>query len=203
MNNRQNRIFGIIALLLVVAHVAVIVLSWLITAAFPQADMRSLLSAEGIRWLCGHIVENLAQPLLVWLILAAITWGTVSRSRIISALRRLRRLDYRQRFALRLVAAEAIISVVVLLLLTAVPHAILLGVTGHIYPSSFTEGLVPIICFVLTLFAATYGFMSGTLHGVAGVFGALTAGVVQWRFVWPLYLLVVQLWFSLKFVLML
>ena len=45
--------------------------------------------------------------------------------------------------------------------------------------------------------------MSGTLRGVADVFSALTVGVVQWRFVWPLYVLAVQLWFSMKFVLML
>ena len=60
-----------------------------------------------------------------------------------------------------------------------------------------------IVCFALTLLAITYGLMSGTLRGVADVFSALTVGVVQWRFVWPLYVLAVQLWFSMKFVLML
>jgi aminobenzoyl-glutamate transport protein len=203
MSNRTNRIFGTIALLLVVAQALAIIGSWLITAAMPQLSLRSLLSAEGIRWFCGHIDDNLAQPLLVWLILAAITWGVVDRSRIISALRNLRRLDYRQRFALRLVAAEAVAAAVMLFLLTSVPHAILLGVTGHLFPSSFSQGFVFIVCFCLTLFAVTYGTMSGTLRGMGGVFNALTAGIIQWRFVWPLYILSVQLWFSLKFILLL
>ncbi|MCI6073926.1 MAG: AbgT family transporter [Bacteroidales bacterium] len=203
MKERQNRLFGILALLLAVAQVVAVIGSWLVAAAMPQAAMRSLLSAEGIRWFCGHIDDNLAQPLLVWLILAAMAWGVVGRSRLVGALRDVRRLDYRRRFALRLVGAEAVAVVVALLLLTAIPHAVLLGVTGRICPSSFSQGFVAIVCFALTLLAITYGLMSGTLRGVADVFSALTVGVVQWRFVWPLYVLAVQLWFSMKFVLML
>lgn len=203
MRNRNNKIYGVIALLLVAAQLLAVIGSWLITAAMPHLSLRSLLSAEGIRWFCGHIDDNLAQPLLVWLILGAITWGTVDRSRVVGALRNLKQLDYRQRFALRLVAAEAVGVAVVLLLLTAVPHAILLGVTGHLFPSSFSQGFIPTVCFCLTLFAVTYGMMSGTLRGTGGVFNALTEGFVQWRFVWPLYILSVQLWFSLKFILLL
>ena len=178
MRNRNNKIYGVIALLLVAAQLLAVIGSWLVAAAMPQAAMRSL-------------------------ILGAIAWGTVDRSRVVGALRNLKQLDYRQRFALRLVAAEAVGVAVVLLLLTAVPHAILLGVTGHLFPSSFSQGFIPTVCFCLTLFAVTYGMMSGTLRGTGGVFNALTAGFVQWRFVWPLYILSVQLWFSLKFILLL
>ena len=45
MRNRNNKIYGVIALLLVAAQLLAVIGSWLVAAAMPQAAMRSLLSA--------------------------------------------------------------------------------------------------------------------------------------------------------------
>ena len=62
---------AMVALSLALAEVMLILVSWLLTAAVPEASMRSLLSSEGIRWFFGHFSDNLATPVLVWLLLVS------------------------------------------------------------------------------------------------------------------------------------
>ena len=76
-----------IALVLCVLWVVLVLLSWVLTAVMPNMAMRSLLSAEGIRWFFGHFAQLLATPLLVWLVLALIAYGTLRASGL-PALRR-------------------------------------------------------------------------------------------------------------------
>ena len=131
-----------LASILTLLQLLVVFLSWLVTAVAPQLYTRSLLSGEGIRWFLGRFADNLAHPLLVWLILIAIAWGTLSRSTLPSALLKLSRRQpvlYRQRFGLRVVAIELVLFAVVVLLLTAVPQAILLSASGQLFPSSFSS----------------------------------------------------------------
>ena len=71
----KSKLASILALL----QLLVVFLSWLVTAVAPQLYTRSLLSGEGIRWFLGRFADNLAHPLLVWLILIAIAWGALSR----------------------------------------------------------------------------------------------------------------------------
>ena len=87
-----------IALVLCVLWVVLVLLSWVLTAVMPNIAMRSLLSAEGIRWFFGHFTQSLATPLLVWLVLGLIACGTLRASGLL-ALRR--PLGFRERFALR------------------------------------------------------------------------------------------------------
>ena len=56
---------------LVVAELLLVVLSWLFSATLT-ADVRPLLSSEGVRWFFAHFVDGLSSPLLVWIILLAI-----------------------------------------------------------------------------------------------------------------------------------
>ena len=202
MRRDSDKWFGLAALVLVLLQVAVVVLSWLVTAAKPEAALRSLLSADGVRWFYGHVVSNCAQPLLVWLLMAAMTTGCLRQSRLLDALPFISGVrNYRQQFALRVVAVEAALFVLVFVLLTLVPHAILLDVTGRLWSTMMVYGLVPALCTVVTLLAVTYGVLSGSLSSLGSVFRSLTVGVAQWRRVWPLYFIAIELWFSLKYVL--
>ena len=196
----KSKLASILALL----QLLVVFLSWLVTAVAPQLYTRSLLSGEGIRWFLGRFADNLAHPLLVWLILIAIAWGTLSRSTLPSALLKLSRRQpvlYRQRFGLRVVAIELVLFAVVVLLLTAVPQAILLSASGQLFPSSFSSSLIPLLAFIVTFVSVSFGLACGVLSSLAHICDALTSGLrahADWLLI---YVLAMQLWFSVRFIL--
>ena len=184
-----------IALALVVAQVLLVLTSWLITAAMPEVFDHSLLSAEGIRWFFGRFQDNLASPLLVWLLLASIALGALQKS----GLSHFDVSEYRQRIAMRLVVFELVIFLAIIMALTLVPHAILLNVMGGLYPSSFSMSIVPYICFVVMFVSVSFGVMSGKLKGMESVFGALTVGISRMSPIFVIYVLAMQFYYSLMF----
>ncbi|MBR1402414.1 MAG: AbgT family transporter [Prevotella sp.] len=204
---KSEKAFAYVALILVIAQVAVILVSWIVTAATQALPMRSLLSSEGIRWFFGEFVSNLASPLLVWMLLAAIAYGALRSSGLLQALRgdesHEHRNSFRHRFALKIVVAEVILYVCIILILTCIPHAVLLSSTGHLFPSSFSQSLVPVITFGVVLVSVTYGLLSSTLSSVVDVFHSLTIGVSYLLPWWFIYVLAVQLWYTICFVFML
>lgn len=191
----RNKIMAYIALALVVAQVLLVLTSWLITAAMPEVFDHSLLSAEGIRWFFGRFQDNLASPLLVWLLLASIALGALQRS----GLSHFDVSEYRQRIAMRLVVFELVIFLAIIMALTLVPHAILLNVMGGLYPSSFSMSIIPYICFVVMFVSVSFGVMSGKLKGMESVFGALTVGISRMSPIFVIYVLAMQFYYSLMF----
>ena len=153
------------------AHCALVLVSWIITAAMPDLPLRSLLSAGGVRWFMGNFATNLASPILVYLILCAIAWGSIASSGLLDAMRsamglKASPLNSQQRFAIRGSFLLLIIEVVAIILLAFTPHAILLGVTGDLFPSSFSESLVPILAFIVASVSGTYSVLSRRVHSV-------------------------------------
>lgn len=212
----RSRCLSYVALALMVAQGLLFVVSWLITAARPEIAMHSLLSSEGLRWFFGRFVYNLATPVLVWMLLLSVAYGAVTSSGLGDMLKhglhRLYRgknsndgaqLSYRQRFALRTVMLEGFIIVLVMLLLTAIPHAVLLSVTGQLFPSSFSVSIVPVLAFSFCLFGITYGVMGGQFHSVPEVFRSLCANASRVAPYFILYVLVAELYFSVRYVFML
>ena len=180
----KSKLASILALL----QLLVVFLSWLVTAVAPQLYTRSLLSGEGIRWFLGRFADNLAHPLLVWLILIAIAWGALSRSTLPSALLKLSRRQpvlYRQRFGLRVVAIELV----------------LFAASGQLFPSSFSSSLIPLLAFIVTFVSVSFGLACGVLRSLAHICDALTSGLrahADWLLI---YVLAMQLWFSVRFIL--
>ena len=196
-----------LAVLLGISQIALILLSWLIVAAAPESMVHSLLSSEGIRWFFAHFTDNLLTPLLLWMLLFGMAAGAMHESRLWQSLLTLLRfgkphesLSFRQRFALQMVALELIIIIVVMCLLTLMPHAVLLSVTGDLFPSSFSASIIPTICFTMCLCAVTYGYLSGSQRTLSGIAEMLTAGIGRMGPLWLVYILGTQLFFSLQFV---
>lgn len=192
-----------VALLLCVAQFGLVLLSWILTAASPGLAVRSLLSSEGIRWFLGSITENMQTPLLVWLLVGSVAYGAIRDSNILHVVRGCLgkdKLPYRQRLALSVVFCEFIACLVVMLLLTVMPHAILLSATGSLFPSSFSRSIIPVAAFSLSLFAVTFSTISGTHRTMNDVFDMLTSGITYTLPLWLIYILGVQLYFSLLFV---
>ena len=191
------RIWGFVALGLLLAQFAVILLSWLVTAAMPEEPLRSLLSSEGVRWYFGHLIENLSSPFLSWLLVLSVAVGAVRSSHIFSIKFP---LTFRQRFALQLVGVELLIFLAIIVSLTLLPHAILLSVTGHLYPSSFSLGIIPVGAFALMVFSVSYAVACGEVQRIEDAFKMLTSGIITAAPLFVIYPLAVQLYTSILFV---
>ena len=206
---------GYIVLVLLVAQLALILLSWLVTAAFPELPMRSVLSSEGIRWFFGSFVSNQLSPLLIYFIMAVMAVGACVRSRLYDALRETlsntrsslttssnhqHKVHYREKVGLRIALVEFIVYVIIMILLTAVPHAILLSVTGQLFPSSFSSSLIPSLSLIIIIMSLTYGVASGTIDSVAKMHKVLVGGLEVGSRLVPTYVVGIQLYMSIRYV---
>ena len=199
---------GYVVIVLSLTQIAVILLSWLITAANPDWALHSLLSSEGIRWFFGSFVSNQLTSWLVYLMVESIAVGAFVRTKFLKALqRRLSRqqrqrfpLTYPERIGLRIALVEFIAFIVVMVLLTLVPHAILLSVTGQLYPSSFSASLIPALSFILLVMSLSYGIASKTINSITTMHDMLTYGLLLSSRYVPTYVLAIQLYMSLKYV---
>lgn len=189
------KIGGWVALVLAALQLLLGIVSWILTAAMPEDFVHSLLSPEGIRWFFGSFVDNLSSPILIWLLLVSMAFGAVHAS----GLFHFDRAVYRQRIALRLVLIELVLSVGLMLVLTMVPHAILLNVMGGLWDSSFTRSLVPYLCFVTIVMGISFGVMSDRLKSVEEVFQGMTSGIGMMAPLFLIYVLVNQLYHSIVY----
>ena len=184
MKTKLDDLLGGAALTLLVAHAVLIILSWLLSA-MGQEDVRSLLSSEGIRWFVGSFSAMTASPLLVWLLLLLSAAGCVRQSGVASLWGHHRSLTYRERIALRVALFFLVGYVVIVGLLTLVPHAIL---------------PLPIVAFGVCLFSVAYGVMAGRLRSLGDVLHSLSFGIARGASLVILYFLLIQFYESLRFV---
>ena len=195
MSNRLRQFWPLVALLLMLAELLLILRSWVLSAAMPMSGVRSMLSGEGIRWFLGHFAHVLATPVLVWLLLLAMAYGSIRHCGIFED-----RSSYRSRRALWLSTFYLIIYIGVVLLLAVVPHAVLLSATGDLWPSPFSASLVPVIAFGLLSIGVVYGVVAGTFLSFSDVYESLLHGIRQSAPLLLFYVLVAQLYYSLRFV---
>lgn len=192
---RSNRLFAYFGLGLCVAQIGLMLASWLLTAAWPEDYAHSLLSAEGIRWFLGRFQDNLASPVLVWLLVCSIAYGAYRKSGI----RKFDHTEYRQRFAMGVANFELALLILVMLALTLLPHAILLNVMGALVPSSFTKCIIPYCAFSVTVICCSFGLVSGRIRGVEGVFRSMTSGIAHFAPCFALYVFAAQLFHSILY----
>jgi p-aminobenzoyl-glutamate transporter AbgT len=204
MTSRWNKdkILAYCALGIGIAQVAIIIMSWIISAIMYDSTVRSLLSPEGVRWFLGHFVDNMLNPLLVWILILSIAGGCFVDSGLAAALGRLVHhfpLSFRERLGLWIALVEFGAFFVAVILLAFIPHAVLLSVIGEMFPSSFSASLIPIIAFCLGFISVSYGITSGKLKAMKDVFNSLTVGITKTQSCWLYYILLVELYRSLCF----
>lgn len=195
---------------LVVAQVVVVIGSWVWSAAMPEASVRSLLGSGGMRWFFGTFVANLATPLLVWIVLLDIAaslcvgsglWRSAKMALRLRSGRDVQRLGPQQKSGLRAVAFLLVVEIAVILLLTVPPHAVLLSVTGGLFPSSFSASIVPIAAFVGVTLSVGYGLFSGSFHNYRDIASAACHGGMGLKSLLVLYVLGMELYCSVAYVL--
>ena len=201
---KLKRLYSYLVVGLAVAELLLVLLSWLLSATMTEG-VRSMLSGEGVRWFFGSFASVLSSQWLVWLLLLSMSGGSLWKSGLLdvfrsSVSRTLSSPSYRQRVALRSTAVVGTLYVIVIMALTAVPHAVLLSATGQLFPSAFSRALVPIVAFGVSLVSAVFGLMSGRFGTLYDVVSSLSYGISKAAPLFVLYVVVVQFLTSLRFV---
>ena len=196
MNNtgKTSRL-GILMLFLLIAEAVLILLSW-IFSAMRVDGVRSLLSGEGVRWFFGNFASMVASPWLAWLVMMLVALGCLQKSGLFGQ----SHTSYRDRMALRFTLVFLMLYVGVVVLLTAVPHAVLLSSTGNLFPSPFSRSIVPSLSFGIILVSVSFGLVSGRFQTLSDIIDALSFGCRKGAPLFIFYILAIQLLESLKFV---
>ena len=159
-----------------------------------------MLSSDGIRWMFGNFISNLTSPVIVWILLLAMAFGAVYKSGLHLLFDKSLKRQYRQLFGLKVVLAELCVYFIIISWLAFGPQAMLLGVTGHLYPGVFSQSIVAQISFLLILVSITYGGINAKIKAMDDVYDMLTVGLASSAPILLLYILGKQLFCSLLFV---
>ena len=199
MTSKYHQRLGWLCLVTVIAETLLVILSWLLSAMRVEG-IRSLLSSEGIRWFFSSFNDLIASPVLVWLLVLMCALGCLQKSRVTTIFGGKKSINFRDRLALYVALAFLLIYVVIILLLTLMPHAILLSATGHLFPSAFSRSLVPITAFGICIFSVAFGLMAGVMRNLSDILQALSFGIAKGAPLLVFYLFAVQLVGCLRFV---
>ena len=194
----SRKIVSRFVVVLIILQLLVILLSWIVAAVFPSVPVRSMLSNGGIRWMFSHLTESITSPLMVWILLYSMVWGTFRAS----GLQRLslRDMTFRKRLALRTIIVETVIAVLLLLLFTVVPHAILLSISGALITHEFLMHMVPLIALYLLIISITYGSITRRFKSVSIITDSIASGICSTSRIWVPYILVMMLVHSFIYV---
>ncbi len=152
--------------------------SW-IGSIHGVGEIQSLLSAEGIRWVLGHVVENYVQaPALGIVLLLFMGLGVVECSGMSAVLRRIlqqeKLLSRKERRALTLSLSVFLVYGGLVLLVLFLPWNFLLGVTGSWLHSPFSKGFVYILSIGIGLSGMVYGYVSNAFRSLTDVVHAMS-----------------------------
>ena len=199
--------YGIIALGLMVLQLLTVFGSWLVTAAFPDVNINSLLSGRGFRWFVGQFTNNLKTDMLVWLLLFSIAWGVYKTSglhdilcKLVCRKNKFSDFRYRERVGIRLALFDFVFFIALSIIFTMLPESPLLSVTGSLFPSSFSLGLIPALSSIVIVSSLSYGVACGNLKTLSEAYDSISSGLIFCSKLFPMYILVVQLFYMIAYV---
>ncbi|UKK49837.1 AbgT family transporter [Prevotella sp. E13-17] len=189
-----NKIIGALLVFLCTLELVLILTSWFMSAIEVEG-IRSLLSAEGVRWFLGSFVDGLQNEELIWGLLLSIAWGCVKNSGVYQ-----HHHDIRHDGAFRIVLFIDVLYILFILYLSIPSHAILRSATGELWPSAFSRAIVPMLAFILSLSCVIYGLITKKFTSVASVVEAMGDGVKTIAPYMVLYVFAMQLINSFRYV---
>ncbi|MGN1262898.1 MAG: ABC transporter substrate-binding protein, partial [Prevotella sp.] len=196
----KNNLQAYVALALGLLEIILVPASWVLSVLMPDSGVRSMLGSEGVRWFLGRFNDMLCSPVMAWLLLLTIAYGCARESGISAIFKRRDSLMYRQRIARSFVIWLSFAYVVLIFALAFMPHALLLSASGTLFPSPFSASLVPVVSFGVCLISIVYAIVSGKFRGVTDVYKSLYAGIVTSAPLYLYYILLTQVYYSVKFV---
>ena len=80
----MKRFCAIFSIVLMGLQLLLILASWIVSAVFPASPIHALIGSGVVRLFIGTLANNLASPLLVYVILCSITYSSLVKSGLIS-----------------------------------------------------------------------------------------------------------------------
>lgn len=171
-----------LCLVVVAVELVAITAAWIASAISPFGAFNNPLSGEGVRWMFRNLMAAMMSEWLVALLLLAISWGCLRESGLWRAVFSRKKVEgasfqYRERMGLRVAALMTIVFLVTMVLLTMLPEALLLSATGEVFPSPFSEAIIPAISLWLTSTSIVFGIIKGSFRSAPEIFGSFFAGI--------------------------
>lgn len=181
----MNKYANVILFLEALFHVLLLISSLVLSSA--GYEVNNIMSSEGLRWSFLNALSNVLKEPLIYLIGFLITVGAYKRSGLNVALARLltgrwrrRPLPFRQRRALWFALLLTLLFVSFMATLVLLPQGVLVSVTGRIFPSPFSRGLVPAFMVAMVLVSVTYGVIGNTLRTFHEVMQSVYCGLGEY-----------------------
>lgn len=201
----MNKCANIILFLEALFHILLVISSLVLSSA--GYEVNNILSSEGLRWAFLNALPNVLKEPLVYLIGFLITWGAYKRSGLNVALLRLftgrwrrKPLPFRQRRALWFALLLTLLFVAMMAVLVLIPQGVLVSVTGRIFPSPFSRGMVPACMVAVVLISVTYGVIGNTLRTFHEVVQSVYCGLGEYAGWILVYLLGAQSYACLMYI---
>lgn len=180
---------------LVAVYLVIVFATWVGFAA--GFHVRTLLSAEGIRWFFLNNAKIFLAPTQVYLILFISVIGAFKRSGLDEFVVKYfgkGKMTYRQKVAFICMNIYVLVYMTVFIGLIIPPHAILLSATGSLTSSPFISGFIPVFTLCLHLASIIYGSISNRLRNMYECLSVLYWGIARYAIWIIIYFTVILTW---------
>ncbi len=178
--------------------------SW-IGSVYGMGEVQSLLSAEGIRWVLGHTLENYVQaPALGMVLVFFMGLGVGVRSGLYDALRRFlqkgKMISRKERRALVLSVSVFVLLGVLVGISLFLPWNLFWGVTGGWLHSPISKGMVYLLAVGVGLAGMIYGYVADVYRNLSDVLQGMSCLIARRASFFVTLFFVVQFFSSLEYV---
>lgn len=179
----SNRVISYLCVVVVAVELLAISCAWTTSAIDPFGPFNNPLSGEGVRWMFRNMMSAMMSEWLVALLLLAMSLGCLKGSGLLKSLSQRfpyhtsGSLHYRERMGLRLAAVITAAFLMVMVVLTTLPEALLLSATGKVFPSPFSAAIVPAVSLWIAVTSMAFGIIKGSFSTIHQVFDSFFNGI--------------------------
>ena len=200
---KSNRFSSTLSIVFFLLTLALALFSW-IGSIYGVGVVQSLLSAEGIRWVLGHVVENYVQsPVLGIVLILFMGVGIVFRSGLYDAVKRFagrnKLLSRKERRALTLAVGVLLLYFAMLVMSMFLPWNLYWNITGGWLHSPFSKGLVYLLSIGMGLGGMVYGYVSDTFRCLSDVMEGMSSLIAERSFTFVSLFFIIQFFSSLEY----
>ena len=200
---KSNRFSSTLSIVFFLLTLALALFSW-IGSVYGLGEVQSLLSAEGIRWVLGHVVENYVQsPVLGIVLILFMGMGIVLRSGLYDAVKRFvgrnKLLSRKERRALTLAVGVLLLYFAMLVMSMFLPWNLYWNITGGWLHSPFSKGLVYLLSIGMGLGGMVYGYVSDTFRRLSDVVEGMSSLIAERSFTFVSLFFIIQFFSSLEY----
>ena len=200
---KSNWFSSTLSIVFFLLTLALALFSW-IGSIYGLGKVQSLLSAEGIRWVLGHVVENYVQsPVLGIVLVLFMGLGIVLRSGLYDAVKRFasrnKLLSRKERRALTLAVGVLLLYLAILVVSMFLPWNLYWNITGGWLHSPFSKGLVYLLSVGIGLAGIVYGYVSDTFRRLSDVVEGMASLIAERSFSFVSLFFIIQFFSSLEY----